>query len=406
MILHGLLAEQLRTPEFGPPAILFIMGGGIQLPELAGPEASRPEISVLVLPLSRDIARFRKESAAGISSNRLRRRLKNGLPLRCGTVYRLTYQSDGLLHGFCFVWKQSVSGRWLGACRLRDEANLRGLCYALGLFTHLVQELLPGSDGIGRKNQRLLLRLSGGSAESDEAIGCFLIPGGYGVPRLRAVVEFETDEVILAVVSEYGVRRQRDNRQAQLLARNFFCCRRARCDNLFAPGSHPRRGRIVSGSDGRNSRFCREPGHELKVIRGVGGNRVSKTTLSRPLCDSRTQVDDFAAGVPTVIFHLHDGAHWSARENSPFAIFHVGDFDDVATHESCDRADSDSVADLIDVAAFRRFVVVGVVRRSVHRKLQRGPTLAVEIDGIAGIKVDAECHALRFPTKTFDFPAE
>src|SRR5258708_3349417 len=155
-----------------------------------------------------------------------------------------------------------------------------------------------------------------------------------------------------------------------------------------------------------NSSLCRQPSHEFEIVCGLRKNRVSKPPFARPLGDSRAKIDDSPTGVPTVVFQLHDGSHGATRNNSPFALFHFGDFYDLAIHQTRDRPDSDRIANLINVAPFGGFIVIGVIRRREHSKLQRRPALAVKIDGVSGIKVDPERHALRFPSETLDFRAE
>src|ERR1700688_1618610 len=87
----------------------------------------------------------------------------------------------------------------------------------------------------------------------DSAIGSFLIPSGNGVPGLSAIVQFEFDEMVLAVVPECGVWRQRNDRETQLLTCDGFCCRRPRPDALLSPSRQPRRRLTLSACRGFNT---------------------------------------------------------------------------------------------------------------------------------------------------------
>ncbi len=133
------------------------MSRGIKLPELSHPKTPRPEIPVLLLPLPGHIARFCEEPRPGIWTYRLRRRLKNRLPLHGGAVDSLAQNSNRLLHRFCFVGYQSVGGRLLAGCRIREDLHACWLRHAFRLFLHSVQEFLPASDRIRRKNHGLIL---------------------------------------------------------------------------------------------------------------------------------------------------------------------------------------------------------------------------------------------------------
>src|SRR5580692_7619327 len=219
------------------------MGLGIQLPELSRPETSRPEISVLLLPLGGLIVRFREKSQAGMRGHWFGRRLKNGLPLQSGAVDSLTQQFEGLLHGFRFVGNQSIGRRWLAAGRCRDDANACRLRHAFGLFLHCAQKFFPACDGIGRKNQRLMRSLLFLVSVTDSAIRSLLVPGGDRVPGLRALTQLKVNEVVLSVVSECGIRCQRDNRETQLLSGDRFRRGWSWRDDLLSPSGQPVRQR-------------------------------------------------------------------------------------------------------------------------------------------------------------------
>src|SRR5258708_2774949 len=133
------------------------MGLGIKLPEFSRPETSRPEIPILLLPFSGHIVRFGEEPLSGICSNRLRRRLKNRLPLQCRAVDSLTQKSDCLLNSLCFVRNQSIEGWLLAGCQAREDLDACWFRHAFGLFPNSIQTFLAASDRIGRKNQRLMV---------------------------------------------------------------------------------------------------------------------------------------------------------------------------------------------------------------------------------------------------------
>src|SRR5882762_84427 len=241
MILQRLLTAQLRPPEFRPFAILFLMGRRIELPELSRPKTSCPEISVLLLPLAGLIVCFREKSRPGMRGNWFGRRLENGLPLQSGAIDGLPQQSEGLLDRSRFVGDQSIGRRLLAAHRARHDANVRWLRHTFGLFLHRVQEFFPTLDCIGRKNQGLTQSFLFLISVADPVIGSFLIPSRNRVPGLRAIAELESDKVVLGVVPECGVRRQRDRGETQLLSRNRFCCRCPLRNHLFSPSRQPLR---------------------------------------------------------------------------------------------------------------------------------------------------------------------
>src|SRR5580700_9366580 len=108
-------------------------------------------------------------------------------------------------------------------------------------------------------------------------------------------------------------------------------------------------------------------------------------------------MDDLPTGIPPVVLQFRDGAHRPTRQNPPFAFFHISHLDQLSVYHAGDGAYSNGVSHLKHVAPFRRFLVIGVIRRSVHGELHGWTAFPIDIDSVSRIKVDSKRYALRFP---------
>src|SRR5690242_542957 len=89
VILLPFLPEQLGSPQLRPPPVFFVVGRFVHSPQLGYPEASRPEISVLLFPFAGRVVRFCEEPLPGLLAEGLAAPSQNRFPLRRRSVNRL-----------------------------------------------------------------------------------------------------------------------------------------------------------------------------------------------------------------------------------------------------------------------------------------------------------------------------
>src|SRR5437879_5354638 len=135
MVLRCFLSNERRGPFFGPAAILVVVGDGVDLPQLAGPETTCPEETALFLPFASLVISFSKKSFSG-SSTWSGARLQYGFPLRCGSINPSAKQVDGLLIAFLGCRRKCVSGRRLWCCSGGDDLHNRRSTETNGSFVH------------------------------------------------------------------------------------------------------------------------------------------------------------------------------------------------------------------------------------------------------------------------------
>src|SRR6266446_2074626 len=119
--------------------------------------------------------------------------------------------------------------------------------------------------------------------------------------------------------------------------------------------------------------------------------------LARPLRQARGEIYFAASNFPTLVSELNNHAHRAGADDPPFAFGDVGNFDDFAVDQRRHGADSDRVANAINVAAERRLPMVNVFRRAKHFEVQTWPPLAPNIDRVALIKIDSPRGRFRLP---------
>src|SRR5712664_4927523 len=236
---------------------------------------------------------------------------------------------------------KSIGGRGFVARRTRQHSKGCRQLHSARLFFHSTEKLVTISYPIGWKHKRRILLLPQFSPVADLAIRSFLVPRRHGIPCSRAILQMEHHEVILGIVSRFRALRSGKNRKSEILPRDLFRCRSARRDDLLSPSRDPGHWRMFFGVHRKYTRLYRKTSHECEVISGVRRNRVLKSALSRPLCDSRSKVDDLTSGVPSVVLQFRNGAHWTARQNPPLAFFHIGHLDQLSVNHGRDAAYSD-----------------------------------------------------------------
>src|SRR5205823_7440879 len=75
-------------------------------------------------------------------------------------------------------------------------------------------------------------------------------------------------------------------------------------------------------------------------------------------------------------------------------------------NERADRADSERVADAVDVAPQGRLLVIDVLRRAEQFEVESGPALAEEVYGVAAVEVDAPRRRLGLPPQSVELHRE
>src|ERR1700682_6410115 len=236
---------------------------------------------------------------------------------------------------------KSIGGSGFGARRARQDSKGCRQLHSGGFFFYSTEKIVAVSYPIGWKYKRRMLLLLQFIPEADLAIRSFLVPRRHGIPCSRAILQMEHYEVILRIVSRFRALRSGKNRKSEILPRDLFRCRSARRNDLLSPSCDPGHRRIFFGVHRKYSMLFRKTSHECKVISGIRRNRMLKSALSRPLCDSRSKVDNLTSGVPSVVLQFRNGAHWPARQNPPVTFFHIGHLDQLSVNHGRDAAYSD-----------------------------------------------------------------
>ena len=161
-------------------------------------------------------------------------------------------------------------------------------------------------------------------------------------------------------------------------------------DLMTPPGSQQRRfGCCRLKNFVLQVRLTHDSRHDRQTIGALSADAMFKAVLAGPLRHAAGKIHFTTANLPSFISKFDDHAHRTGADDAPFSFCDIRNLHDLAIDQRRDCADSNRVADAIDVPAQRRLPVIDVYGRAKHLEIKTRPPLPPNIDRVALIKVDA-----------------
>src|SRR6185436_14488198 len=118
-----------------------------------------------------------------------------------------------------------------------------------------------------------------------------------------------------------------------------------------------------------------------------------------PLRHAARKVYLAARHFPSFVVKFDDHSHRSGADDSPFAFRDVRNLHNFAVNQCGHRADSNRVANTIDVPPKWRLPVIDILRGAKHFEIEPRPSLAPDINSVTLIEIDSPPSLLRLPTE-------
>ena len=163
------------------------------------------------------------------------------------------------------------------------------------------------------------------------------------------------------------------------------------CEHVLPEGGHQR---IDAG-------LLRQRRGQFESRAVADRDAVVEAMLSGPLGEAADHIDGLAVDLPAFEFVLADGAHRPGGQDAPLAFGDIRHRHRLAVDDGGDGADAERGVHLENVAAHGAFQVVDVFGRGEHVEVEAGTALAVDIDGVALVEIDAPGDVLGFPSQAF-----
>src|SRR5207249_10128595 len=106
--------------------------------------------------------------------------------------------------------------------------------------------------------------------------------------------------------------------------------------------------------------------------------------------------------LPSIVSKPDAHTHGPGSDDPPLAFSDVRNLHHLAIDQRCDGANSDRVADTIDVSTKRRFAIVNIFGRAKHLEIETGTPFSIKVDRVAPIKVNTPRRAFGLPSQAVE----